>query len=391
MKKIIYLILLLTCHQLWGREAPWVKIYEGPNPDNTVNNYFYLEIDDTDNYLPDTALGGATERSVVVTIRFEYTFVRDGGARRTVSEDWSRNSVFKVGKVKRSKCLWRLPNRETIRHLNSQGFYLTANTPTVVIRLLPSLRDSYQILPDSQLIVDGVQPISTAPIVPIVPDLNFFDDDDSHFRSWLREFFSFFDGGFKYDGFKDGLRHLKEHKYTTYSISEGTGNDNWQKTRIRFNTGAFKAGVEMEHIFRLVYEYNYVHPTTKVTKQIVMTKMVTALIPTDMIVEGTVYAPFPPIEFSQWLANNGYLASVIKVTLESPHMLPQSTSSESYVDGTSTKFTDANPFDNHFPGHYFDRVCTAIGTHDHVPYVEKNGLILEPRSALMRSQTVFKN
>ncbi len=404
MKTIVYLILLLTCHQLWA-DLPIVSIYEHVNAgytdygDSVSENYFYLELDDTGNYGPDTALGGAAARTIRVNLTFTYTFVNNRGQQRIVEVHWPRYSRYLRGRVTVNRLLWRRPTSSQMEILTREGFFASSNEPGVVVTVEPSqtVTSRYQIAPDYRTFQDG--PFRDRDYFgSLDPDRNPFDDDFGHFyTSWLT-WYNFlnddnwnFGQGHDWQGNGSVRRHLERtnHKITKFSIREGTLKGRMQKTLISFDTRMFPRGVTMEHYFRLVYEYTYAHRVTGKPKKIIMTRMVNALIPTGMNkVQGTVNAPFPPWLY-RWKAYTSlYELYKIKVTLESPHMLPVNQSSSYYYDGRYNNNTDWNNADDHY-AHTWDQVCT--GPHDFTSYTNTttNGLTLDPWAESVRSQDLF--
>ena len=413
MKKIAYLILMLTCQHLWAwNNPPIVGIYEVIDSSyfyiNTVDNYFYLQVNDSNNLLPDLAAGGAQEYRISVDMNFRYTFVNSRGEQRILDVPWKRSTIVGIGVNRLCRLLWRRPTPAQIAALEREGFYLggTARGVEVSLRTSYSLFGGYIVDNNNRFFRDG--PISSSIPNGILSDDNPWDDEAEHFRRAWTTWYHFLgvfiavadSGGWQWNGNDQGFRrHLAEcsHDITKFSIRQTIDNDRLPKTTVSFDTSMFATDVEkdkvyfdyvhMEHVFRLVYKYTYGHRITGGNPETVtMTKMVNALIPTGKKkVQGTVYAPLPTWQFRLKMLLTLRSLDKIKVTLESPHMLPVNQSSAYYYDGPYNKISDGNKFDDH-PLHTWDRICTT-GHHGIFPFKEiPFGLDLSPSEAVVRSE-----
>ena len=401
MKKIAYLILLLTCHQLWAIR-PTVSISEKFYPvnyiglDSVAEQFFYLIVNDEANLLPDPQFGTRRKTySMPVYLKFTYTFVNDTGEQRTVEVMWTHPTTVEKGKITSTRYVWKRPGKRQINALARDGFLLSTNVPAEITLLRSySLTVPYIIDDNSMHFRDG--PIRGYGVLHD-DDGNNWDNDVGHFQRAWELWYSFLrgfgnldaNGDWRWDDKGELRRHLDalyaKHKITKYSVRQTVDNDSLLKSLVSFDTSMFKKGVSMEHVFRLVYEYTYTHRVTGgKAKKITMTKMVNALIPTgENKVQGTVYAPLPPWDFRLLMFITFRNLDKIKVELESPHMLPVNQSSAYYYDGPYNNYTDGNKFDDHL-SHTWDQKCTT-GHHDSLPFKGiPLGLALDPEESLVR-------
>ena len=414
MKKIAYLILMLTCQQLWAWSTPpIVGITEILDNNyffynNAFDNYFDLRVDDSNNLLPNLAQGEKEEYTITVHLNFRYTFVNpSNGEQRTLDIPWKRLTKVGKGVNRLYKLLWRRPTPQQIADLTAHGFFQQGRPLTVEVSLRTSysLFGGYIVDNNNRFFRDG--PISTSIPNGLLSDDNPWDDDAEHFRRAWTTWYHFLavfiavSGDWQSNGNDEGFRrHLADpisHLITKFSIRQTIDNDRLPKTTVSFDTSMFSSGdvekdndyfdyVHMEHVFRLVYQYTYSHRLTGgKPNQITMTKTVNALIPTGKKkVQGTVYAPLPPWHFRLKMLLTLRSLDKIKVTLESPHMLPVNQSSAYYYDGPYNQLTDGNKFDDHLL-HTWDKICTT-GNHGIFPFKEiPFGLDLSPSGDLVRS------
>ena len=390
MKKIVYLILLLTCHlwstQLWGAI---VKVGVSEDGAGNIANTPYVEVtmDDSANW---GSVGHGEFARVYLNFNFEYHYVNAEGRTMSINVAHVRESKYTRGTKIVSKYFWKQPTEATVTLLAyNRGYHEMTNGPRVTITLRPG--NGYTVDAAHSTYIDGV-PLYYSDWQS--DDNDYYDLSDDTIKHYL--------DGHCVSEDPRLTRHLLHHRKTVYSISQGTENDKYQKTKVSFNTTGFRPGVLMEHWFRLVYEYTYSHHSLNSHKQVIMTKDVTALLPTGKDNNVcTVSAPYPPYSHREYARLRGFSISKIKVTLETPHMLPTNEKSSYYYDGPLNNLSDNQKGDDHF-GHKWDIVCNST-LHYHRPYVNPTqatsgivsplitnlGVILETQKEGMRSQGGF--